>query len=186
MPHPRSSVLVAAAVVIALVLVLPAGAARGQSPAAELGQGWLAEYTLTSRQLLQLAEATPPEKFSWRPGPGVRSISEVYVHMAIGNLSLLNRAGVTPQFDMASVPKDPEKTITSKADVVRWLRRSIEAIGAAYKTADHQKKVQLFGRDTTADNVFLRILLHSNEHMGQSIAYARTNGIVPPWSATER
>jgi uncharacterized damage-inducible protein DinB len=184
MLHPKHSLAVAAALLGGLLL-LP-GAARGQTPAPELGQGWLAEFALTSRQLLQLAEATPAEKFSWRPGPGVRSISEVYVHMAIGNLTLLNRAGVTPPFDMASVPKDPERTITSKADVVQWLRRSTEAIHAAYKTADRQKKVQLFGRDTTAGDVFLRILLHSNEHMGQSIAYARTNGIVPPWSATQR
>ena len=156
--------------------------ARAQNPPAELGQGYLPELALTSRQVLQLAEATPPEKFSWRPGPGVRSISEVYVHMAIGNLTLLNRAGVTPPFDLSTVPKDPEKTITAKADVIQWLRKSFDAVKEGYQKTDRQKKVQLFGRETTSDGVFLRILLHANEHMGQSIAYARSNGIVPPWS----
>ena len=163
-------------------LVVLSRPATAQAPAAELGQGWLQEFTLTARQVLQLAEATPPEKFGWRPGPGVRSVSEVYVHMAIGNLSLMNRAGVSAAFDMTTVPKDPEKTITSKADVIQWLRKSFDTIKAEYAKADRQKKVQLFQRDTTADNVFLRILLHANEHMGQSIAYARMNGIVPPWS----
>ena len=166
----------------ALVLSQPVLA---QKPAAELGQGWLPELTLTSRHILELAEATPAAKFSWRPAPGVRSISEVYVHMAIGNLSLMNRAGVTTPFDMTTVPKDPEKAITAKADVIQWLKKSFDAINAAYPKADREKKVQLFGRETTADAVFLRILLHANEHMGQSIAYARMNGVVPPWSKTE-
>ena len=53
-----------------------------QSIPPELGQGWLPEFTFTSRQLMELAEATPAEKFGWRPGPGVRSISEVYMHLA--------------------------------------------------------------------------------------------------------
>lgn len=154
--------------------------AAPQAP--ELGQGWLPELTLTTRQLLQLAEATPADKFGWRPAPGVRSISEVYMHLAIGNYILLERAGVTPPVATSSLPKDPEKTITRKADVIQWLRNSLDAVGKAYQSADRQKKVQFFGKDATADGVFLRILVHNNEHMGQSIAYARMNGVVPPWS----
>jgi uncharacterized damage-inducible protein DinB len=167
---------------LACGVLLVSQPARAQGPPAELGQGYLPELALTSRQVLQLAEATPAEKFSWRPGPGVRSISEVYVHMAIGNLTLLNRAGVTPPFELSTVPKDPEKTITSKADVIQWLLKSFGAVKDGYEKADRQRKVQLFGRETTAEAVFLRILLHANEHMGQSIAYARMNGVAPPWS----
>jgi hypothetical protein len=84
---------------------------------------------------------------------------------------------------MSKLGKDPEKSVTAKADVIRLLRGSLEAVAAAYKTADRQKKVQIFKREAIADGVFLRILLHNNEHMGQSIAYARMNGVVPPWSA---
>jgi uncharacterized damage-inducible protein DinB len=162
-----------------LALVWQTAAAQTVPP--ELGQGWLPEFTLTSRQLLQLAEATPPEKFGWRPGPGVRSISEVYMHIAAGNLWLLEQAGVKSP-DLAKLPKDPEKSVTAKADVIQWLRTSQDAVKSAYQTADRQKHVQFFGKDAVADGVFLRILVHNNEHMGQSIAYARTNGIVPPWS----
>lgn len=155
-------------------------AAAPQAP--ELGQGWVPEFTLTTRQLLQLAEATPEDKFGWRPAPGVRSISEVYIHLAIGNYVLLERAGVKPPIASSALPKDPEKTITKKADVVQWLRNSLDAVGRGYQSADRQKHVQFFGKDATADGVFLRILVHNNEHMGQSIAYARMNGIAPPWS----
>jgi uncharacterized damage-inducible protein DinB len=146
----------------------------------ELGQGWLPEFTLCAKHLVQLAEATPAEKFSWRPAPGVRSISEVYMHLAAGNFWLLGQAGV--KVDLASLPKDPEKSVTAKADVIKWLKQSLELVKTSYETADRQKKVQFFNRETTADGVFLRILAHNNEHMGQSIAYARMNGVVPPWS----
>jgi uncharacterized damage-inducible protein DinB len=162
-----------------LLLAAP-GSAQTAPP--ELGQGWLPEFTLTSRNLLQLAEAIPAEKFGWRPGPGVRSISEVYMHLALGNFYLLGQAGVKPAFDRSKLPKDPEKSISSKADVIRWLRESLDAVSEGFQSTDRQQKVKLFGKETTAEGVFLRILLHNNEHMGQSIAYARMNGITPPWS----
>ena len=128
-----------------------------------------------------MKRSTPAEKFAWRPAPGVRSISEVYMHIAAGNLFLLEQAGVKAP-DLPKLPKDPEKTVTAKADVIQWLRTSQDAVKSAYQTADRQKHVQFFGKDALADGVFLRILVHNNEHMGQSIAYARMNGIVPPWS----
>jgi uncharacterized damage-inducible protein DinB len=170
-----------------LVIVASWGLAAGwpsiaaQTVPPELGQGWVPEFTLTSRQLIELAEATPADKFSWRPAPGVRSISEVYMHLAAGNLWLLSQAGVSTP-DLAKLPKDPEKSVTAKGDVIEWLRRSQDAVKNAYPTADRQKKVEFFGKPAVADGVFLRLLLHNNEHMGQSIAYARMNGIVPPWS----
>jgi uncharacterized damage-inducible protein DinB len=177
--NKRATLLIVFAVAWGLGIVWQALAAQTVPP--ELGQGWLPEFTLTSRQLLQLAEATPAEKFSWRPGPGVRSISEVYMHLAAGNFWLLDQAGVKSP-ELAKLPKDPEKAVTAKADVIQWLRSSQDAVKTAYQSADRQKHVQFFGKDTLADGVFLRLLLHNNEHMGQSIAYARMNGIVPPWS----
>jgi uncharacterized damage-inducible protein DinB len=161
----------------AALLQRPAGA----QPPPELGQGWLPEFTLASRQMLQLAEATPAEKYGWRPAPGVRSIGKVYVHVAIGNLWLLSQAGIKSP-ELAKVPKDPEKNITGKEDVIAWLRTSLDTVKSAYPSADLQRKVVFFGKDATVEGVFLRILAHDNEHLGQSIAYARMNGIVPPWS----
>jgi uncharacterized damage-inducible protein DinB len=149
-----------------------------------VGEGWQGEFDHASRQLLQLAEATPAEKFAWRPAEGVRSIAEVYMHIAIANHFLLTRAGAKPAVDFAKLGKTPEKSITDKAGVIQFLRESHDAVRAAYKTVDRAAKVQLFKKDVTAGDVFLRILVHNHEHMGQAIAYARMNGIVPPWSAS--
>jgi uncharacterized damage-inducible protein DinB len=146
-----------------------------------LWEGYDGEWSHVSRQLLALAEATPAEKFSWRPAPGVRSIGEVYMHIAIANFYLLSVTG----------PKEPavevsmEKTVTRKADVVDWLKRSLDAVATAraqLKPADYQRKVNIYGKVVSVDGMYLRIIVHANEHMGQSVAYARMNGIVPPWS----
>jgi uncharacterized damage-inducible protein DinB len=146
-----------------------------------LWEGYDGEWSHVSRQLLELAQATPPEKFSWRPAPGVRSIGEVYMHIAIANFYLLSVTG----------PKEPavevsmEKTVTAKADVIDWLKRSLDAVATAraqLKPADYQRKVTIDNKVVTVDGMYLRIIVHANEHMGQSIAYARMNGIVPPWS----
>lgn len=164
--------MVAALTMAATVDAQPAGA----------GQGWLGEFDHASRQLLQLAEATPAEKFAWRPAPGVRSTSELYMHTAIGNYFLLGQAGVKAPVDRATLGKEPEKSLTSKADVTKFLKDSFDAVRASYQTADKQKAVTFFGKDTTVDSILLRLLVHNHEHMGQAIAYARINGVVPPWS----
>jgi uncharacterized damage-inducible protein DinB len=139
-------------------------------------------HTDIVNQDARVAEATPAEKFTWRPQPGVRSISEVYMHIALGNDFLLRQAGVEGALDRSALPAIPEKAITDKAQVIDLMKRSFDAVRASYPKADRQKNVTFFGRTTTADGVFLRLLVHNHEHMGQAIAYARMNGIVPPWS----
>ena len=147
-------------------------------------QGYDGEWGHVSRQLIALAEATPPEKFAWRPAPGVRSVSEVYMHIAIANFYLLSVTG-SPM--PAELNPAMEKSVTAKVEVIAWLKRSIEAVQAVHaaETPDGlQRKVKIAGRGATADGVYLRIIIHANEHMGQLIAYARMNGLVPPWSKT--
>lgn len=161
--------------------------AIAQSASAQIpqgvGEGWLGEFDHASRQLLQLAEATPADKFAWRPAAGVRSIAEVYMHVGVGNHFLLSQAGAKPALDLATLGKDPEKSTTDKAAVIKFLKESLDAVRSAYQSADRQSKAQLFKKDVTVGDIFLRILVHSHEHMGQAIAYARMNGIAPPWSA---
>jgi uncharacterized damage-inducible protein DinB len=166
---------------VTAVILLGIAQSTAAQPA-ELGQGWLPEFNLAARQITELAEATPAEKFSWRPAPGVRSTSEVYMHIALGNYFLLGQAGVKVPVDLSKLPKDPEKSISAKTEVIKFLRESLDAVRASYPTADRAKKVTFFGRDATADGVFLRLLVHNHEHMGQAIAYARMSGVVPPWS----
>ena len=166
---------------VVFVISLSHGAAAQVPPG--VGEGWMGEFDHAARQLLQLAEATPPEKFAWRPAAGVRSVAEVYMHIAVANQHLVSRIGAKPTADLSTMGKDPEKSITDKAGVIKFLKDSFEAVRAAYKISDRQKMVKLFGKEVPTDNVFVRILVHNHEHMGQAIAYARMNGIAPPWSS---
>lgn len=167
---------------LAGLLLLMATPALAQDNLEGLWQGYDGEWAHVSRQLVALAEATPADKFSWRPAPGVRSTSEVYMHIATANFYLLSITG--PKMP-ADLKEDAEKTVTSKAEVISWLKRSLEAVKQAHlavKPDDLQRKVKVFGRDATVDGMYLRILVHDNEHMGQVIAYARMSGVTPPWS----
>ena len=133
-------------------------------------------------QLIALAEATPPDKFAWRPAPGVRSTSEVYMHIVSANFYLLSVTGPKMPPDLK---EDVEKTVTSKAEVISWLKRSLDAVKQAHQAENPKnldRKVRIAGRDATADGMYLRIIIHANEHMGQLVAYARMTGVVPPWS----
>ena len=146
-----------------------------------LWEGYDGEWSHASRQLIALAEATPAEKYSWRPAPGVRSIGEVYMHIAIANFYLLSVTGAKEP----DVAVSMEKTVTQKADVVNWLKRSLDAVVTArahLKPGDSQRKVSIDGKTVTVDGMYLRIIVHANEHMGQLIAYARMTGVVPPWA----
>jgi uncharacterized damage-inducible protein DinB len=78
-----------------------------------------------------------------------------------------------------------EKSVTSKAEVINWLKRSLDAVKSAHLAVtpkDLERKVHIADRDATVDGTYLRIIVHANEHMGQLIAYARMTGVVPPWS----
>jgi uncharacterized damage-inducible protein DinB len=170
-----------------LVMVLLSGArpALAQKAPEGIWQGYDGEWKHVTSQLVALAEATPEEKFSWRPAPGVRSTSEVYMHIALANFYLLSVTGpkMPPELKM-----EMEKSVTAKAEVINWLKRSLEAVKQArlaVTPADLQRKVHIDDRDATVDGMYLRIIVHANEHMGQLVAYARMTGVVPPWSKTE-
>ena len=106
------------------------------------------------------------------------------MHIALANFYLLSVTGPKMPADLNSAKL--ETTTTAKAEVVNWLKRSLDAVQSAHvgvTSAGLQRKVKVNDRDATVDGMYLRILVHANEHMGQLVAYARMNGIVPPWSA---
>src|SRR5438309_3224316 len=102
-----------------------AGLATGQDSITDAGAGWAPEFKMAGRQIIAVAEAIPADKYGWRPGPGVRSVSEVLMHTASGNYFFLHSMGVKAGDDL---PKNPEKSVTAKADVVRWLKASFDAV----------------------------------------------------------
>jgi len=158
--------------VFVLVLLFTACPVFAQTAPEGIWQGYDGEWRHVSSQLLALAEATPEEKFSWRPAPGVRSTSEVYMHIALAKRPADAKEGM-------------EKSVTAKADVINWLKRSLDAVKQAHLAVtpkDLERKVHIVDRDATVDGMYLRIIVHANEHMGQLVAYARMSGVVPPWS----
>ena len=167
---------------ILLLACLGARLSLAQAMPEGIWQGYDGEWKHVSQQLIALAEATPSDKFAWRPAPGVRSTSEVYMHIVVANFWLLSVTGpkLPPDFK-----DDLEKTVTSKPEVIQWLRRSLEAVEKAHLAEtpkDLARKVHSEDRDATVDGIYLRIIIHANEHMGQLVAYARMTGVVPPWS----
>jgi len=171
---------------LAFVLAASASAQQASVPRVDslegLWQGFDGEWGHVSRQLLAWAEAIPADRYGWRPAAGVRSTSEVMMHIAIDNFYLLSVTGPVMPDDLTS--NALEKSVTGKAEVMSWLRRSLEAVRkarAGLKTGDLARKVKIDGHDATVDGMYLRIIIHTNEHMGQLVAYARMKGIAPPW-----
>jgi hypothetical protein len=108
------------------------------------------------------------------------------MHVAIENFSLLSVTGPAMPADLK---EEMEKTVTAKPDVIAWLKRSLAAVASAHAhvtASELQRKVRINNRDATVDGMYLRILVHDNEHMGQLVAYGRMNGIVPPWSESTK
>ncbi len=167
------------------VILLVSVCAAAQKEAAKAPSGYQAEtigqIDAAGKKLIQLAEAMPDETLAWRPSEKVRSSSEVYMHVAQANYFILGIAGIKPPGDL---PENMEK-ITAKADVIAHLKRSFEYTNghiAKIPDEDLEKPVKLFGRDSTVRGVLLLLAVHSHEHLGQLIAYARTNNVTPPWS----
>jgi uncharacterized damage-inducible protein DinB len=179
----------ALAILIAAAWLGSIAAAKADQNAAAPASGFKADsignIDYASKELVSLAEAMPAEKYSWRPAPGVRSVSEVYMHVAIANYYLPSFAGTkVPE----GIDREMETKVTDKAKVVDALKKSIDHLRTAISNtpdAELDTKVKAFGRDLSKRAIFLIALGHIHEHLGQSIAYARSNGVTPPWSASE-
>ena len=133
-------------------------------------------------ELIELAGAVPQEKYTWRPGAGVRSVAEVYLHVAAGNYSIPQLVGIQPPKEI--VLKGFETSTTDKAKIIQALNASFAYARAAIgSVADWDTQVDIWGHQGTKREAMLVLVTHAHEHLGQSIAYARTNGVVPPWTA---
>src|SRR5258708_2914935 len=144
-----------------LLLLFSARPVFAQTAPEGIWQGYDGEWRHVSSQLLALAEATPEEKFSWRPAPGVRSTSEVYMHIALANFYLLSVTG--PKMP-ADAKEGMEKSVTAKADVINWLKRSLDALNQAHFSVTAkalQRTVHIEERDSTVDGMYLRIIVHA-------------------------
>jgi uncharacterized damage-inducible protein DinB len=159
------------------------GAAASMSVPGPRGE-FLDEVGYYEQRFTRLADAIPADKYTWRPAEGVRSIGEVYAHVVAANYGFAKMlgtdfpAGVDPKAIMASAG-DKTKIEQELKDSFAHMRAAIMAI----KDSDLEKPMKLPGnRQSTVRGAFIFITGHYVEHLGQSIAYARQIGIVPPWT----
>jgi uncharacterized damage-inducible protein DinB len=170
----------------------PAAPAKSAMPVqpAQAKSGYRAEFLVllddVQKKVLTLAEAVPADKYSWRPAPGVRSVGEVYMHLAGANFYFPTLWGVKPPADVDV--RNLEKSSGDKAKVAAALQQSfahVRQVVESTSDADLEKSVSLFGHPGTVRAAMTVMGNHTHEHLGQSIAYARSNGIVPPWSQAD-
>ena len=143
----------------------------------------MAEVMVQEDKLTRLADAIPAEKFSWRPSDDTRSFAEVFLHISAANYNLYKLVGTAPPSNVDV--KNLEKSTTDKAKVIATLKDSFAHGKQAIKSmndADLEKSMDWFGGKNTERGILLFIVRHAAEHLGQSIAYARFAGVVPPWT----
>ena len=136
------------------------------------------------KKMVGLATAIPAEKYTWRPEPGVRSISELLLHVSGANYSfppLISGTTPAPGFKAEGF----EASTTDKAKIIEQLNQSFvyaEAAIQGMSNADFAKPEKKLGPDANDGDVIYLMVVHNHEHLGQTIAYARLNGITPPWT----
>lgn len=159
------------------------------------------EFDLYRTRLLDLAKAIPADKYAWRPNADARSIGEVILHVSLNNyplMEMLNRpapaslyagvpgtAGRERQLALFKKNVELEKAFPSKEKALEVSVQAFDATAALLtelKEAELSKPTKFVDRESTYAGIEMRIVAHLHEHLGQLIAYARSNGIAPPWS----
>ena len=179
--------------VLPLALAFIGGVSAVPAPLA--AQGLMAEMHSdvgeVQKKLIDLANAIPESAYGWRPGPGVRTIGELFKHVSADNYLIPimmgapapSASGISAT-DMKSVGVYESRTAT-KAQIVSELEASFAHLhGAMRLTTDTNlsEMLKFFGQDMSRQKVMLLTVTHLHEHLGQGIAYARSNNVVPPWS----
>lgn len=185
-PLSRSA-LAPALAATAMVAALAATPAQAAQATGSFKADLLKDLQGVSEQIVQLAQAVPAEKYTWRPGEGVRSVAEAYLHIAGANYEIL---GFTP-YKVANAPTDYAKfetSTTDKAQVVAALEKSFQTTRETIEKIPDSALDQPVkpGSKYTVRAALLGISGHAHEHLGQEIAYARMNGVVPPWTARQQ
>ena len=169
--------------VLALAAVTTVSAAQAPAPTAGFRAEFLSNYATVADKYIQLANAIPADKFTWRPAPRARSIAEVFLHVAAAQYLFGTSMGwPAPAGVNAS---KLEKSTTDKAAVIAALKASLawyKAGTTAMPDADAEKMGKFFGTPMTMRGFLFAETDHNAEHLGQMIAYANMVGVVPPWS----
>jgi uncharacterized damage-inducible protein DinB len=163
----------------------PAAAADKTMPSYDMKAQAALDLQQLQEKYVALAQAIPAEKYTWRPAEGVRSISELLLHVSGASYGFPTMiTGVTPA---AGYQRDGfEKSTTDKTKIIEQLNKSFTyaiAVVQNMSNADFAKAEKKLGPDANDGDVIYLMVTHAHEHLGQAIADARMNGVIPPWTA---
>jgi uncharacterized damage-inducible protein DinB len=166
---------------ILLFALASATSTQAQSPE-DFREEFLGQFDGSAAKFVALAEAMPEAVYDWRPGEGVASVVEVYMHVARYNYMYPDQnlgMGAPVAY------QGWEEEVTDKEEALAILATSMDHVRTVLgqmSDDDLEAATSLYGREVGKWAVLLQLVTHMNEHLGQSIAYARMNGVVPPWS----
>jgi hypothetical protein len=181
-------VVVMAAGTSGFVAVAGAQGVPDRASAVEIRKQYLLDLDTLQSKFLALAEAIPAEKYSWRPGPGVRSVGEVFMHVASEYYVYAPMSFGAPRSTVIAKGQpamEAFEKMSTKDDVLKHLKEGFAYAESAVNGVEPDALVgsrKLFGGSYTIIETSLGMAADMHEHLGQLIAYARMNGIKPPWS----
>jgi hypothetical protein len=147
----------------------------------------LADLQVVQKKFVDLANALPADKLTWRPSADSRSFAEVFLHVSGERYQILALGGVEPPAGFDG--KTYEKSTTDRAKIVEELNKSWDFTQKTINgmtNADFAKLLPKLGPQANAGDVIYILVADAHEHLGQVVAYARENGIVPPWTVEQQ
>jgi hypothetical protein len=183
----RVGVRFGSVLVAVLTLALPLSAQNREGVMGDL----IRDVTEVQTKVVGLAKAMPPAAYEWRPSKDVRSSKEVFLHVAADNYFLPAAMGMTAPPETGINGKDFktavafEKRTMTRDEIIAELEKSFGFLKASMTSTPDAKldaPLDLFGQKTTSRGLWITTTTHLHEHLGQLIAYARSNNVTPPWS----
>jgi hypothetical protein len=185
-------ILAAASIALGAALAAPsslhAQAVPDAASAAAVRDQFLTDLDSLQKKFVSLAEAIPADKYSWRPAAGVRTVGEVFKHVASEYYTYApvsfgaTRSPLIPRsregFAAFEAASSKEEALKQLRDGFAFARQSIAALDASSLAG----KKKIFGGDHTIVETSIGVTADLHEHLGQLIAYSRMIGVVPPWS----
>ena len=183
MEAPMRKARIAIALATFVMALAATTAAGAQSAPGDFRAEFLRQFDESMNKVVMLAEAVPAEKYARPAATGAMTLGQIFSHIASSNFDYPAQAmGIAAP---AGIKVDTLERVTDKAQVVALLRRSADHVRQGVSRLPETQLAQsttLYGRRVPQWAVLLQLLAHMNDHMGQSIAYARASGVVPPWS----
>jgi len=153
------------------------------APSYDMKAQSLLDLEAVQKKFVDLAKVLPADKLTWRPSPDSRSFAEVFLHVSAERYQILGLMGVAAPAGFNG--NTFEKSTTDKVRIAEELNKSWDFTQKAINdmtNADFAKRVPKLGPQANEGDVVYILVTDAHEHLGQMIAYARVNGIVPPWT----